>query len=85
MSKEYRIVDNAALPSDADVARYADFGKLVYNYQRMTKPLYKRPLYKDPKVFLVILLVVLLAVLISRTVNDEQPGSGDRPVPEEVP
>lgn len=68
MSKEYRIVDKATVPSDADMARYADFGKLVYNYQRMTKPLYKRPLYKDPKALVVLLIVLLLAYLISEAV-----------------
>lgn len=65
MSKEYRIVDKAAVPTDADVARYADFGKLVYNYERMTKPLFKRPLYKDPKTLLVLIVLLLVAYLVS--------------------
>lgn len=65
MSKEYRIVDKAAVPSDTDVARYADFGKLVYNYERMTKPLYERPLYKDPKTLLVLIVLLLVAYLVS--------------------
>lgn len=68
MSKEYRIVDKAAVPSEADVARYADFGKLVYNYERMTRPLYKRPLYKDPRTLLVLILLLLVAYLVSEVI-----------------
>lgn len=58
-------MDKAAVPTDADVARYADFGKLVYNYERMTKPLFKRPLYKDPKTLLVLIVLLLVAYLVS--------------------
>lgn len=68
MSKEYRMVDKVAVPTDADVARYADFGKLVYNYERMTKPLYKRPLYKDPKTLLVLIVLLLVAYLVSEVI-----------------
>lgn len=73
MNKHYRIVDHVAAPTDAEIARYRDFGKLVYNYERMTKPLYKRPLYKDPKAFIAILVIVLVAILIAEMREKEPP------------
>lgn len=52
-------------PSDEKIDRHKDFGKLQANYNRMTKPLYKTPLYKNPKVFLVLLLILVLAYVIA--------------------
>ena len=45
----------------------------MYNYERMTKPLYKRPLYKDPKDFIAILVIVLVAILIAEMKEKEPP------------
>jgi len=53
------------VPSEEEMSKYKDFGKLTHNYQRMTKPLYKRPLHKYRKGFLIILLIFLLLYLIS--------------------
>ncbi|MEO8067823.1 MAG: hypothetical protein ABI599_09045 [Flavobacteriales bacterium] len=69
MSKHYRIQPQALAPTDAEISRYRDFGKLVYNYEQMTKPLYKRPLYKDPKAFIAIIIIVLLAVILAEVVE----------------
>ena len=71
MKKEYRIRDGAA-PTEAELRRYRDFGKLVYQHQRMTRPLYKRPLYRDPRALLVIIVIALLAVLIAQEVEKEE-------------
>lgn len=52
------------VPSQEEMSKYKDFGKLTHNYQRMTKPLYKRPLFRYRKGFLMILLILLLLCLI---------------------
>ncbi|MCF8256332.1 MAG: hypothetical protein K9J06_02195 [Flavobacteriales bacterium] len=52
------------VPSEEETSRYKDFGKLVYNHQRMTKPLYKKPIYKDKRAFLVILLILLVLFVL---------------------
>ncbi len=62
MKREYHIRANGESP---DPGRYRDFGRLLYQYQGMVKPLYQRPLYKDRRAFLVILLIVLLAILLA--------------------
>lgn len=79
MRKHYRIQPTMA-PTEAEVARYRDFGRLLYNYQRMTRPLYRRPLYRDPKAFLVILIIILLAILVSEAVERER-AKPDAPTP----
>jgi hypothetical protein len=80
MRKEYRIRDQAP-PSEAETGRYRDFGRLVYQHERMTRPLYRRPLYKDPKTFLVILMIVLIAILVAEVVEKEK-GPPVRNAPE---
>lgn len=71
MKKHYRI-ERPLVPTEAEVARYRDFGRLLHNYQRMTRPLYRRPLHRDPKTFLVILIIVLMAILVSEAVDRER-------------
>lgn len=65
MKRQYRISPEGPIRStDAEIERYRDPRRLIYNYSRVVqRP--KRPLYRDPKAFLFLLLIVLLAYLIS--------------------
>lgn len=87
MSTRYRITPEGRgrEPRDEELLRYRDSGRLLYNYQRARDLLHKRPLYKDPKAFLALLLIVLLAILLAEgmegdrqaappTQGTEQPG-----------
>lgn len=56
-------------PTDNELARYRDSGKLLHNYQRARSLMHRKPLYKDPKAFLALLLIVLLAWFISEVVD----------------
>ncbi|TND05560.1 MAG: hypothetical protein FD123_3640 [Bacteroidetes bacterium] len=64
MSK-YKFRIDKPEPSDESINRHKDFSKVHASHQRMTKPLYKTPLYKNPKVFLVLLLILLLVYVIA--------------------
>jgi hypothetical protein len=84
MSTRYRITPEGrgAEPRDEELLRYKDSGKLLHNYQRARDILHRRPLYKDPKAFLVLLLIVLLAIFIAEVVEKERPpGPGQEQVP----
>lgn len=74
MKRQYRISPEGRgrEPGTEEVLRYRNAGKLLHNYQRALVLVHRRPVYKDPKAFLVILLVVLLAWFISE-VSDKQP------------
>lgn len=50
-------------PSKEQLKRYKDFATLAHSYQNLTKRP-KKPLYKDPKMFLFILLIGLIALLL---------------------
>lgn len=65
MKRQYRITPEGPLqPTEAEIARYRDPKRLIYNYTKaVQRP--KRPLYKDSKAFILLLLIVLLAYLIS--------------------
>lgn len=58
--------DNNPL-SDEQISKHKNFNKLMHEYQIATKPLYKTPLYKNKKVFLVILLILLMIYIIIET------------------
>jgi hypothetical protein len=53
-------------PSDDELRRYRDSGKLIHNYQRARDRL-RRPIYRDPKAFLILLLIALVAWLVSQS------------------
>jgi len=65
--------------TDAEITKYRDPKKLLYNYQRAKLLLHKKPLYKDPKSFLVLILIVALAIFIAEVVEkDRSTGIEDR-------
>jgi len=75
MKRRYRISPEGRgkEPGGEEVLRYRDAGKLLHNYQRALFMVHRRPLYKDPKAFLVIVLIVLLAWFISEMAEQPHP------------
>lgn len=79
-------------PSDAELARYRDSRRLLHNYQRARDLLHRKPLYRDPKAFLALLLIVLLAILIAESMErkpadqraPQAPGT-QAPMPSKAP
>ena len=51
-------------PQEEQIARHKDFGKVLHNYQRMTNPLYRTPLYVYRKVFLAVIFILALAWMV---------------------
>lgn len=73
MKRTYRISPDARpVPTDEEIARYRDPKQLLYNYQKASRMLHARPLYRDPKAFVAIVLIVLLAWFIAEVVNKEE-------------
>lgn len=80
--KKYRFRIDKPEPTDEHINRHKDFARLQANYQRMTKPIYKTPLYKNPKVFLVLLLILVMAYIIAEFTlehsrDNKKPGKDD--------
>ncbi|MCC6541108.1 MAG: hypothetical protein IT225_02700 [Flavobacteriales bacterium] len=86
MKRRYRITpEGPPKPTDAEIARYRDTGRLMYHYTKaVRRP--RKPLYRDPKAFVLLLFIVLIAYLISEerqkqaapTVTPTQQGTPDR-------
>ncbi len=73
MKKQYKNnlkfkTDNTTL-SDEQISKHKNFTKLMHEYQDATKPLYKTPLYKNKKVFLVIILILLILFVIMESLQ----------------
>jgi hypothetical protein len=88
MRTRYRISPEGrpAEPTDEELARFRDTKRLQYNYQRAARSLHRRPLYRDPKAFLALLLIVLLAWFLSEVVDRDDasrpPATEQSPVQE---
>ncbi len=63
---KYKFNINQQDPGEDQINRHKDFKKLVHDYEKATKPLYKSPLifYKNRKVFLVVLILAVLIYII---------------------
>lgn len=59
-------------PREDQIARHKDFGKVMQNYQRMTNPLYRTPLYRYRKVFIVVLLALIVAWLVAESGDENE-------------
>ncbi len=68
--KEYKLNKDYKEPTQEDVRKYKDFGKLSHAYENMTKR--PKPLYKNPKVFLALVIIALLAWLIAEEFTDKE-------------
>jgi len=77
--KKYKLDREQKELSDQEVLKYKDFGKLVYNYHIATRPIYKKPLYKDPKMFIALVLIVLLAIWVAEEVAKEKEAEQQAP------
>ena len=53
---------NELKPTDEQIKRQKDFARLHHEYERLTKR-GKKPLYKDPKLFLLLFLLGLILLL----------------------
>ena len=64
MRKFARNTDNKNLtPTKEQIDRQKDFARLHHEYERLTKR-GKKPIYKDPKLFLLIFLLGLILLLV---------------------
>ena len=63
--RKFRINKNAKTnePTREQITRYKDFASLSHRYDRITKRP-KKPLYKDPKLFLLLLIIGIVVLLM---------------------
>lgn len=69
--KVNRDPEKSKVPSKDQIDKYKDFGRLSHQYEKLTKRP-KKPLYKDPKVFIALVLLVIIAFLIADSMDKEE-------------
>lgn len=81
MRTRYRITPEgrSSEPSEQELARYRDPKRLVYNYQVARDRFHKKPLYKDPKAFLALLLIILVTLMIAEAAEKERAQQQSHP------
>jgi hypothetical protein len=65
------------LPSKETIEKYKDFSRLSHEYDRLTKRP-KVPLYKDKRMFLILLLIVLMAFLLAEAGDGKDDNKNER-------
>jgi hypothetical protein len=71
MKHKYKINIDQPLPSDDKIGRHKDFGRILADYHNLTQPIYRKPLYKNPKAFLGVVMIVTIALLVFWAVEEE--------------
>lgn len=81
--KRYKINRNKVenLPSDETVEKFKSYPKFQVKYEDAVKK-NKLPLYKNPKMFLFILILALVAYIIATEVNKESSENEVEPTEE---
>jgi hypothetical protein len=60
----YKFNINPKEPSPEMLAKHKDFGKVLANYQKMTHPLYRTPLYRFRRIGIAVILVLTLTWMV---------------------
>ncbi len=74
--------ENLKKPSKETMAKYKDFTHISHEYDRLTKRP-KVPLYKDKRMFIVLLIILMIAYLVSQA-NEESKSESDATATEQV-
>lgn len=84
--REYKIEQDIPADeiSDEEIMKYQDFGQLTTNYQDALNRMHKKPLYKDPKAFLGLVLVIIILYLVLDAMEAEEAATAPNgPAPTE--
>tara|TARA_R100000951_G_scaffold112220_1_gene112273 strand:+ start:170 stop:418 length:249 start_codon:yes stop_codon:yes gene_type:complete len=76
--KKYKLNnDKKKEPTPAQINKYKDFSTVAHNYQRLTKRP-KKPLYRDPKFFILLVLLGLIFLLVFMETEKEEKAKKDK-------
>lgn len=64
------------LPSKEAIEKYKNFSRLTHDYDKIVKRP-KVPLYKDKRMFFVLLFIALMAVLLAQAAQENEEEEGE--------
>jgi hypothetical protein len=71
-------------PSKEAINQYKDFDGLLTNYNKTLNRLHKKPLYKDPKFFIAMVMFLLIIYLVFESMRPEDQQNDAAPPIEET-
>ena len=71
MRHKYKIQVDQPVPADEQISRHKSFDGLLSDYHNLTQPIYRKPLFKNPKAFVGLVLILLMAWLVFEAVSEE--------------
>lgn len=71
MKHNYKIKIDPPMPSDDKIDGHKDFSRILADYRNLTQPIYRKPLYKNPKAFAGLFLILSIAMLVFWTVDQD--------------
>jgi hypothetical protein len=65
--------------SESEIIKLRNFDALKTNYQRAVYDIHKKPVYKNPRFFFALLMVLLVAYLLFEMADKEQKSEAENP------
>lgn len=84
MKHDYKFRVDEPQPSEEDIDRHRNFEGLLNDYRNLTTPLYRRPLYKNPRTFLGLVMILAIGFLVFEAVEEEETAKKLAETPVEV-
>lgn len=66
--------------SEEEISRYKDFARFRANYDDAVQGIHKKPLYRNPRMFLMLVIILLIAWIISMETEREAPVNENTPI-----
>ncbi len=72
--KKYRIRFNKPIPPPAEMDRHKNFKGVMTDYREVLTNIHRKPLYKNPKLFFGLVMLILIGWLVFEAVEEEELG-----------
>lgn len=64
---------------ESEIVKLRNFDALKTNYQRAVYDIHKKPVYKNPRFFFALLMVLLIAYILFEMADKEQQSNAENP------
>lgn len=71
MKHNYKIRLDDPPPSDEQISQHKNFDRILADYHHLTQPIYRRPLYKNPRAFIGLVFIFVIGFLVFEAVEEE--------------
>jgi hypothetical protein len=84
MKHNYKIRIDESPPTEEQISRHKNFDRILADHHRLTQPIYRRPLYKNPKAFIGLVLILVIGFLVFQAVEEEKEELALKELPVEI-